>query len=121
MIITYLLKVRFNDLALNIGKTEIPQDANPFLEQFSSLMTEKEKTDITICAFSIPQDIGIDNPNIELSEEQHEQLKSLSIERMQIFKNYMVNDKNIKSSRLLLCSPKVDTSLNATPRLTFTD
>jgi len=117
----YLLKVRFNDLPLTTGDEEIPVAALPFLEQFSALMKEKEDTDITICAYATPLDIGIDSSILKLTEIQHKQLKDLSYTRMRAFKNYMVNDQDIKSSRLLLCSPKVDKSENAQARLTFSD
>ena len=117
----YLLKVRFNDLLLTTGEASIPESASPFLEQFSTLMTEKEKTELTICAYSTPQDIGVERPDATLTEAQHEQLKSLSITRMNAFKQYMVQERAISSSRLLLCSPKVDNSENAAARLTFTD
>jgi len=117
----YLLKVRFNDLPLTTGDEEIPVAALPFLEQFSALMKEKEDTDITICAYATPLDIGIDSSILKLTEIQHKQLKDLSYTRMRAFKNYMVNDQDIKSSRLLLCSPKVDKSEDAQARLTFSD
>ena len=117
----YLLKVRFNDLPLTTGKAEIPVEALPFLEQFSALMNEKESTDITICAYAIPKDIGIESSIIKLTEVQHKQLKELSLTRMRAFKNYMVSEQGIQSSRLLLCSPKVDKSEDAQARLTFSD
>jgi hypothetical protein len=116
----YLLKVSFNDLPLTTGVAEVPEAALPFLEQLSTFMIEKEGTDITVCAFAIPQDIGIESSVIKFSEVQHKQLKDLSLERMYAFKNHMVKEQGIESSRLLLCSPKVDRSENAQARLTFT-
>ncbi|MFT7186268.1 MAG: hypothetical protein ACI84K_001666 [Pseudohongiellaceae bacterium] len=117
----YLLKVRFNDLPFATGDSTIPVDAAPFLGQFSALMQDKEETELTICAYAIPQDIGITSSTLEINNTQHQQLKALSITRMNTFKDYMVNEQGIKSSRLLLCSPKVDTSENAKARLTFSD
>jgi len=117
----YLLKVRFNDLPLTAGEADIPAEAAPFLDQFSTLMKEKEETELTICAYSTPQDLKLEKPAVELSNEQHQQLKDLSLARMNAFKHYMVGEQGIGSSRLLLCSPKVDQSEEAQARLTFTD
>jgi len=117
----YLLKVRFNDLPFTVGDSNIPVEASPFLEQFSALMKEKEETELTICAYATLQDIGVKSSTLKLSEEQHKQLKTLSLSRMNAFKQYMVNEQEIESSRLLLCSPKVDQSEGAQARLTFTD
>jgi hypothetical protein len=117
----YLLKVRFNDLPFTTGDSKIPIEADPFLAQFSALMQEKEETELTICAYAIPQDIGITDLTLKINDDQYEQLKALSIARMNTFKDYMVNEQSIKSSRLLLCSPKVDKSENAKARLTFAD
>jgi len=117
----YLLKVRFNDLPFTMGDSDIPVAASPFLDQFSALMKDKEDTELTICAYATPQDIGVKNSTLKLSEAQHKQLKALSLARMNTFKQYMVSEQAIESSRLLLCSPKVDKSENAQARLTFTD
>ena len=117
----YLLKVRFNDLPYTTGDANIPVEASPFLEQFSALMKEKADTELVVCAYATPQDIGVKDSTNQLNDDQHKQLKALSLARMNTFKQYMVNEQDIESSRLLLCSPKVDKSEGAQARLTFTD
>lgn len=117
----YLLKVRFNDLPFTTGDINLSESATPFLQQFSTLMKEKEDTQLTICAFSIPKDIGIEDLSLKLNDDQYTQLKALSLARMNSFKDHMVNNEGLDSSRLLLCTPKVDKSEDAIARLTFTD
>jgi len=117
----YLLKVRLNDLPLQPTQIELPTASSKFIEEFSTLMKKKKDLDFKLCAFAIPADIGISD-NIEaLTDEQIHQLNQLSIARMHAFKDLMVEEHKIKSSRLLLCSPKVDKDKGALPRLTFTD
>ena len=117
----YLLKISINDLPYQVGQTELADSATPFLTEFSKLMKEKADRDVTICAFSVPEDIGIGIGESELSQEQVKALEEISVARMQAFKNYMVKEQGIASSRLLICLPKIDTSSGAKPRLTFAD
>ena len=117
----YLMKVNFNDLPFEAGSTELSESHTNFLQQFSALMKDKSETDITVCAYAIPADIKLKPVNKDLTASQLLALNEVSLARMQSFKKYMVEEHNIASSRLLLCSPKVDTDEKAKARLTFTD
>lgn len=117
----YLLKVSFNDLPYDVANSHYNEDAEAFISQFSAFMQDKEDVTIKVCAFAVPSDIGVNKVDGELSKRQLGSLKELSIERMQKFKRHMVSEKNIASSRLLLCTPKVDTAEDAVPRLTFAE
>ena len=44
-------------------------------------------------------------------------VKAQGEQREEAFKEYMIKHGNIASSRLLLCSPKIDTSENSQPRI----
>ena len=117
----YLLKVRFNDLAFPVKETQLSDQHTEFLTQFSALMKDKPDTQLTLCAIATPQDIN--KPmGIEITDKAEiKQLAKMSEKRLDNFKEYMVKKEGILSSRLLLCSPKIDSSVDAKPRITFTD
>jgi hypothetical protein len=117
----YLLKVRFNDLDFPPKETELNADHNAFLAQFSALMKDKPDTQLTLCAIATPKDIDKPLGTEIVDKDEIKQLAELSTERLNAFKDHMVNKEKIASSRLLLCSPKVDFSEDAKPRITFTD
>ncbi|GHB55910.1 hypothetical protein GCM10008107_00810 [Psychrosphaera saromensis] len=116
----FILKVRFQDLILTTGEDEIPESASEFLNEFSALMLDKEDTQITVCALSTKSDIGIESTQ-KLTVNQLDKLNQLSLKRMKNFKDLMVDEHKIKSSRLLLCAPRVDNDKGAKPRLTFSN
>jgi hypothetical protein len=117
----YLLKVRFNDLAFPVKETQLTAEHTEFLTQFSALMTDKPETQLTLCAIATPEDIN--KPlGVEITDKNDiKKLADFSGQRLETFKEYMVKEKGIASSRLLLCSPKIDSSIGAQPRITFTD
>ncbi|WDE00675.1 DUF748 domain-containing protein [Thalassomonas actiniarum] len=115
----YLLKVRFNDLLLSPGVSDFAQDNIAFLNEFSALMKDKPETQVTLCAVATAQDIGLPVGTEELTEVEIKSLNELSLKRLNHFKSYMVEQEQIDSSRLLLCSPQVDLSAEAQPRITF--
>jgi hypothetical protein len=117
----YLLKVRFNDLAFPKKETELTDEHAAFLTQFSALMKDKPETQLTLCAISTPEDIN--KPlGVEIADKDDiKKLAEFSEQRLETFKEYMVKQEGIASSRLLLCSPKIDSSAGAQPRITFTD
>jgi len=117
----YLLKVRFNDLTFPAKETELNPEHYEFLAQFSALMKDKPETQLTLCAISTPEDIDKPLGTEIVDKDEIKQLSELSEERLNAFKDHMVNKEKIASSRLLLCSAKVDFSEDAKPRITFTD
>jgi len=117
----YLLKVRFNDLAFPVGETQLTPQHSEFLGQFIALMKDKPETQLTLCAIATPEDIK--KPlGVEITDKgEIKQLAYFSEQRLNAFKDYMVEKGDISSSRLLLCSAKIDSSEGAKPRITFTD
>ncbi|MFT6530340.1 MAG: hypothetical protein ACJAZB_002004 [Psychrosphaera sp.] len=116
----FILKVRFQDLILETGEDELPKSADVFLNQFSALMLDKKSTQITVCAVATKTDIDVQNSE-KLTSNQLDKLNKLSLKRMKNFKDYMIENHQIDSARLLLCAPKIDTAVDAKPRLTFTN
>jgi hypothetical protein len=117
----YLLKVRFNDLIYPATVVDVPPEQSEFLEQFSQLMSDKPETQITLCGISVPADINLSLSSAKITEDEIKQLKGISEQRSDAFKSYMVKEKNIASSRLLLCAPEIDLAKDAKPRITFSD
>jgi hypothetical protein len=117
----YLLKVRFNDLEFPIKETQLTDHHSEFLTQFSSLMKDKLDTQLTLCAIATPEDINKPLGAAITDKDEIKQLAKLSEQRLNAYKDYMVKEQGIASARLLLCYPKIDSSIGAKPRITFTD
>jgi hypothetical protein len=117
----YLLKVRFNDLAFPVGETQLTPQHSEFLGQFIALMKDKPETQLTLCAIATPEDIKKPLGFEITDKDEVKQLAYFSEQRLNAFKDYMVDKGDISSSRLLLCSAKIDSSEGAKPRITFTD
>jgi hypothetical protein len=117
----YLLKIRFNDLEFPATKTELQPEHSEFLAQFSALLKDQADEHITLCAIAIAQDIGKDAGTKITDKKELSQLKKISLARMHAFKSYMVKTEKLASSRLLLCTPQIDSSIDAKARITFTN
>lgn len=113
---SYALKVRFEDLHYVPGQVDIDDHQLEFSEQLATLMQDKKDLTVKVCPFVTPQDIAATNNN--LTEAQRGQLNDIASQRAAAFKANIVN-KGIDSSRLLICSPKVDVSKKSVTRLEF--
>ena len=115
----YALKVRVNDLPYPPEETDLQPEQEEFLKQFSALLKDRDSTQVRLCAVATAQDIGKE-PGSDLSSlDDRKRLTEISRERVSIFKAYMIEEENIPSSRLLLCTPQIDSSIGAVPRLSF--
>ncbi|MFT5760315.1 MAG: hypothetical protein ACI9LM_005101 [Alteromonadaceae bacterium] len=113
----FLLKVRFEDLPYEIKQVDPNGTQQVYLDQFIALMQDKTDTQVKLCAISVPQDIGLAD-GIEIKDKDKiKQLKSLGEQREQAFKAYVIKHGTINSARMLLCSPKIDSSKDAKPRM----
>ncbi len=115
----HLLKVRFNDLAFKPKQLEFDVQQQSFLEQLSTLMKEKKDTKFTVCAVATPEDIELKAGTKISDQADIKQLHGMSQARLDNFKQLMVEQYQVASSRLLLCTPQIDTNAKAQPRLTF--
>ena len=113
----FALKLRFDDVIYQIKQIEPNEAQEAYLKTFIALMQDKEKTRINICAISTPADINLvaDTPVIDKNDIF--QLKDIADQRAIAFKEYIIKEGKIASSRLLLCAPKIDSSANAKPRI----
>lgn len=113
----FALKLRFDDLIYQEKQIEPNETQQAYLQAFIALMQDKEDTRVNICAVSTPADIGLATGSEVTDKKQVRQLKDIAEEREDAFKAYMIKQGNISSSRLLLCSPKIDSSEKAQPRI----
>jgi hypothetical protein len=113
----FALKLRFDDLPYQAKQIEINENQQAYVQAFITLMQEKQKTRVNICAVSTPADINITAGNQVTDKSKIKQLKEIGEQREAAFKEYMIKQGNIASSRLLLCSPKIDSSEKAQPRI----
>jgi hypothetical protein len=114
-----LLKVRFNDLAFSPKQVELSESHQIFLKEFSSLMQDKPDTQITLCPISTPADAGLLVGKKIIDKEIINELNKLSLQRVDNFKQHVIDKYQIASSRLLVCTPQIDSTKNAQPRITF--
>jgi hypothetical protein len=116
---SYALKVRIKDLFYLSGISSLQPEQQEFLKQFSALLKDNERTQVKLCAIATAADINKDLGSDLSDPKDIKRLKEISAQRVSIFKSYMIEEENISSSRLLLCAPKIDSSMGALPRINF--
>lgn len=115
----YLLKVEINNLEYKAEEFEVPEDKEEFLADFAALLTDKSDLQVKLCGVASMADIGKISGASVTTKDDVQKLILISEQRAVNFKQYMVEEKKISSSRLLLCKPKVDLSSGAIPHIKF--
>ncbi len=119
----FALKVRFEDLNYAPKSVNIINDTqNKYITEFIKLMKDKPKLQVKICGIATKEDVESEEPLKDISKEKTDEkirasLKALAKERAENFKRYVTSTSEVDSSRLLLCSPEIDFSENAQPRI----
>jgi hypothetical protein len=115
----FALKVRINDLLYAAKETDLQPSQQEFLQQFSALLKDQEDTQIKLCAIATAKDIDKKSGSDISSPEDIKRLNAISMQRVDTFKAYMIEKENIPSARLLLCTPQIDSDVDAESRLSF--
>jgi len=115
----FALKVRINDLPYTAKETDLQPDQQEFLQQFSALLKDQADTQVKLCAIATAKDIDKKAGSDITNPEDIKRLKAISMQRIDTFKAYMIEIENIQSARLLLCTPQIDSSVDAVSRLSF--
>lgn len=115
----FALKVRVNDLVYPPKVVTLQPEHEVFIKEFAALMKDKDDVNLKLCAIATAADIGKPAGTEIVEKSDIEQLKAISDQRVHNFKDYMVEKEKISSSRLLLCTPQVDSDEDAKPSLTF--
>lgn len=117
----FILKTRFEDLVYQPAQVAISEQQQEFLSQFVALMKDKESTQVKVCGIAVKTDLNaVNEQGSESSDikQDNDKLKELAKQRMEQFKNLVV-EQGVESSRILLCSPKLDLSEGSLPRIEF--
>ncbi|WP_020406940.1 DUF748 domain-containing protein [Hahella ganghwensis] len=113
-----MLKVRVEPLAFPPMQTTIAEDQEAFLEELAKLLKDKEDAQLKACPYATVADLNLEQIPEALSEEQLKSLKETSTARGEAVKDFLI-DRDINSSRVLLCAPGIDQEADAQPRMEF--
>ena len=113
----FALKLRFDDLEYQEKQVEPDQKQSAYLQDFIALMQDKEDTRVTICAISTPADIDLKAGVSVTNKADIKSLIDLGEEREHAFKDYLIEEGKIDSSRILFCKPQIDSDEGAIPRI----
>ncbi|WP_199611637.1 DUF748 domain-containing protein [Flocculibacter collagenilyticus] len=116
----HLLKVTVNDLAYKPAQVIIDEDEQQaFVDEFRALMQKKKKLQAQVCPIVSTSDLG-NNSNInegKLDDEQKDELRELGLQRAYHFIDAVIEDTDISSSRMIVCTPKIKSDIK--PVLSF--
>ncbi len=115
----FALKLRFDDLAYQEKQIKPNKNQSAYLKDFINLMQEKEETRVKICAISTPADIDLESGAEITNKEDIKRLINMGEKREQALKDYLIEEGDIESSRILFCKPQIDSSEGAMPRITI--
>ncbi len=115
----FALKLRFDDLHYVPEQIDVSDKQQQYLGEFIQLMKDKSDAQVKVCGVATPADAS-DQKDSELSaEEKSEALRAIAAQRAEAFKEYVVKEGELASSRILLCQPQVDYSKDAAPRVSI--
>ena len=113
----FALKLRFDDLDYQVKQVEPDEQQSAYLHDFIALMQDKDDTRVTICAITTPADIDLKD-GVSVSEKSDiKRLLELGEQREHALKDYLIEQGNIDSSRILFCKPQIDSDEGAIPRI----
>lgn len=115
----YALEITVKPLEYAYKQIKIDAKQLEFMEQFALLLIEKPDAYVKICAIVTPEDIDKNRTEI-LNKTDRQTLDSLAKQRASEFKDYMVKEKNVSSSRILFCKPSINQEPETQTQLTFT-
>lgn len=113
----FALKLRFDDLEYTPKQIEPDSKQDAYLKEFMALMNDKEDTRVTICAISTPADIDLKAGTKITDKTAIKRLIDIGEKREHALKDYLIEQGNISSSRILFCKPQIDSDEDAVPHI----
>ncbi len=113
----FALKLRFDDLVYQDKQIEPDNKQSAYLNDFIALMQEKEDIRVVICAISTPADIDLKAGAEVTDKAAIKRLLKVGEEREHALKDYLIEEGDIDSSRILFCKPQIDSTEGAIPRI----
>lgn len=108
-----LSAVEFEPVPFEVGSSELPAARYAYLDKLAALLTEREAIELDICGFANEQDRQLllahpqnDEQAPPAAKELDPQLTLLAEQRAVTVKRYLL-EKEIASTRLLLCQPAI--------------
>ena len=114
----HLLKLEISNLNYQPTVVEVSEEQEAFLTTFADLLKDKTDLQIKLCGVSNAEDLG-KSKGSKLNKDEIETLINISEQRGNNFKKYMVEEKEISSSRLLLCKPRINNGVESIPHIRF--
>ena len=115
----YALKLRINDLNYLPTEVELNAEQIEFSRQMSVMLQDQADINVKLCAIATPADIAVHSADEAHLEANIKRLKAISQQRVDLFKAHMVEELQVPSAKLLLCTPQIDTSADAVSRIEF--
>ncbi len=110
-------KLRFDDLEYQEKQINPDERQKAYLTDFIALMQDREDTRVTICAISIPADIDLKSGTTITDKKSIKRLIDIGNQREHAFKDHLIEQGKIDSSRILFCKPQIDSDEGALPRI----
>jgi hypothetical protein len=115
----YAFKVRLQPLIYAPKQTVLTSTQLKFLNELAALMNQSKKQHVKACVFSGISDLDVAIDIKDITNEQRKQLDDISLTRTNEVKQYLVKNKKIASSRILLCTRAINTNAKKQPRIEF--
>ncbi len=112
----FIMKLRFEDLIYQPAQIDVSEKQQAYMDKFIQLMKQKNKTIVKVCAYATAPDLQ--TKIFSTDQDKINWLKTLAQQRAEHFKKYVI-EHQIKSSRLLLCAPRVELKQDSQPRISL--
>lgn len=114
-----LLKIHVDPPEYNATQIELGSKQKGVVIQLQKLLHDDKELYVKACPIATPQDLALSTKDIALTPQQTERLKAIARRRGALFKETLLQDTDISSSRIFLCAPTVDGTQGARPRIEF--
>ena len=114
-----VLKMTLNPLAYEAKQVKLGPEHHVFTSQFAAFLKEKPEIHIKACGSVTPKDVD-KALGSKLSSDDVVALTLIAEERASVFKEYMIKEEGLLSSRILLCKAIINQEEEATSELVFT-
>ncbi|MFT5636031.1 MAG: hypothetical protein ACI89T_001486 [Cognaticolwellia sp.] len=115
----FALKLRINDLIYPAAAIDLNSEQLEFSRQMSVMLVDRGNINVKLCAVATASDIELADASQAHQAENIARLSVISQQRVDLFKAHMVEQLKVPSARLLFCTPQIDTSKGAKPRIKF--
>ncbi len=115
----FALKLRINDLVYPATAIELNPEQLEFSRQMSVMLADRGNINVKLCPVATASDIELEDASQAHQPDNIARLRLISQQRVELFKAHLVEQLKVPSARLLFCTPQIDTSKGAKPRIKF--